>query len=497
MFKGVSKMFNMFKRRWFGLAVGFTFVGVCAAAAAGGGDGGGGHEDVFAPVLLELAMVVLLAMAGRAVAVRLKQPPVLGELIAGIVMGNIGYHLFQARFFSVIMHLTDLQAIFNAIWGTTASTADIVRTVFSPAQMAPGMAGDRMLAIVNSPQAAEYIVLGTALWIFSNLGVILLLFVVGYEMQIGELIKVGPRATLVAVVGVITPFVLGFVGSALLLPALGHNVHIFMGAILCATSVGITARVFKDLNRLATPEATMILGAAVIDDVLGLIILAIVAGIVKTGAVEFMGIAKITLYSVLFLGLAMLIGEKVIGWMIRHMQRLAGRDLKLLFPLSLAFVMAWLASLIGLAPIVGAFTAGLVFSENLFQRHPEKRAALDWIEPVEAIFVPIFFVLMGMQVNLAAFMQPDVVLLALAFILAAILGKLVCGLAGGKGVDALTIGVGMIPRGEVGLIFASIGKSMHILTDAVFSGIVIVVVVTTLITPIGLKWTLGRMSRRG
>ncbi|MCE5231481.1 cation:proton antiporter [bacterium] len=460
-----------------------------AAAAQNQGEAAVAHVDLFAPILLELAFIVILAVIGRMVAIRFKQPPVLGELIAGVVVSNIGYHLFDSKFFSLVMHLTDVQRVFEKVWATGKSAREVIQSM-------PGDIGERMVGMLTSGGAAELIILGIALWIFSNLGVILLLFIVGYEMRIGDFIKVGPRATLVAFVGVVTPFVLGFAGSALLLPQYTHAVHIFMGGILCATSVGITARVFKDLDRLSTPEATMILGAAVIDDVLGLIVLAVVGGIAQAGHIEFFEIGKITLYSILFLGLAMLIGEKWLGWAIKHLNRLAGRDLKLLLPLSLAFVLAWTANLIGLAPIVGAFTAGLIISEDLFQRHPEKRAAIDWLAPVEAIFAPIFFVLMGMQVDLAAFGQPAVVGLGLAFIVAAVAGKLVCGVVGGPGVDPMTIGIGMIPRGEVGLIFASIGKSMGVLSAEVFSAVVIVVVVSTLITPVGLKWAIARAEKK-
>lgn len=472
-------------------------VAATALAAAGQTDPAesSGHSDLFAPILVELALVVVLAIAGRMAAARLKQPPVLGELVAGILLSNIGYHVFHLKFFAIVMHLTDMQKIFERIWSAKESIAQAVQSVFASTGAAGGP-GDRMLEILGGSNAAELVILGLAIWIFSNLGVILLLFIVGYEMQVGDFIKVGPRATLVAIVGVIAPFLLGFVASAILLPEKPYEVDIFMGAILCATSVGITARVFQDLKRLSTPEATMILGAAVIDDVLGLIVLAVVAGIAQTGHIEILGILKITAYSIAFLGFAVLIGEKWVGWVVRHLNRLAGRDLKLLLPLSVAFVLAWVASLIGLAPIVGAFTAGLIFSEEIFSRHPEKRAAIEWIQPVEAIFSPIFFVLMGMQVDLASFTQPTVVAISLAFIVAAVVGKLVCGLVGGRGVDALTIGIGMIPRGEVGLIFASIGKSLGVLSNEVFSAVVIVVVVSTLITPVGLKWAIARAEKK-
>jgi Kef-type K+ transport system membrane component KefB len=258
--------------------------------------------------------------------------------------------------------------------------------------------------------------------------------------------------------------------------------------------VGITARVFKDLNKLHTPEAKVILGAAVIDDILGLILLAVVVGIVATGEVQVREVLRIVGLSLLFLSVVILLGERFLRWSILLVSLLEQRYLKLLFPLFLAFIMAWLANLIELATIVGAFAAGLILDERLFVRgEGEAHMTMEeLIAPLEALFAPIFFVLMGMQVNLASFLQPGTIWLALAFVVAAVLGKVVAGLPAGRGIDRLSVGIGMIPRGEVGLIFASVGKGLGVVTDAVFSAVVLMVMVTTLITPLGLKWALFR-----
>ena len=301
---------------------------------------------------------------------------------------------------------------------------------------------------------------------------------VGLQSSVAELRKVGVRASMVAVVGVAAPFVLGVVLGGWLLPEEGTSAHLFVAATLCATSVGITARVLKDLGKVQTPEARVILGAALIDDVLGLLLLAVVAGIATTGSVDPVEVARLSGLSVLFLGVVLLFGERIARGAAHIFERLDREGGKLLFPLALAFALAWVADLVQLASIVGAFAGGLIISEEYFAKGSRGWKIEDLVAPLETIFAPVFFVLMGMQVNLASFANPSTLLLAGAFTAAAIVGKLVAGLPAGRGVDRLSVGMGMVPRGEVGLIFASIGKTMGVVSDAVFSAIVIMVIAT-------------------
>ncbi|MDH3735190.1 MAG: cation:proton antiporter, partial [Gemmatimonadota bacterium] len=203
-------------------------------------------------------------------------------------------------------------------------------------------------------------------------------------------------------------------------------------------------------------------------------------------------IARISLLALLFLGTVLLLGERIAraaAWVFEHLDRQQG---KLLFPLALAFFLAWLANSVQLAAIVGAFAAGLIVSDDYFAEEPNGWRIEDLVHPLETIFAPVFFVLMGMQVNLASFSEPSTLLMAGAFTAVAIVGKLVAGAPAGRGVDRLTVGLGMIPRGEVGLIFASIGKGLGVVSDAVFSAIVIMVIVTTFVTPLALRWSMAR-----
>jgi len=312
---------------------------------------------------------------------------------------------------------------------------------------------------------------------------------------------------LVATLGVIAPFLLGWTVSAVFLPDASAYVHIFIGATLCATSVGITARVLRDLGRCQTSEARIILGAAVIDDVQGLVVLAAISGIIKaadTGTtMSTWAIMLIVIKAAAFLVLALIVGRWFAPRIFRFASRLKGSDLLLVTALGLCFGFAEIAKAIGLAAIVGAFAAGLILEEvqwrSFFDRG--EHTIEELIQPLAGFLVPIFFVTMGARVDLGTFKQVEVLGFAAVLTLAAVLGKQVCGLGVlQKGLDRISVGIGMVPRGEVGLIFAKIGSDLMykggaVISSGTLSAVVIMVVVTTMLTPPALKWSLGRSVR--
>jgi Kef-type K+ transport system membrane component KefB len=342
------------------------------------------------------------------------------------------------------------------------------------------------------------------------------------ESYIGEMKRVGLKALIVAVVGVALPFVGGYFAAGMLMPGMDGNVYLFLGATLTATSVGITARVFKDLNVLKTIEAQIVLGAAVIDDVLGLLILAIVGGIVSAGHVAAATVAILCLKALAFLAGSIVIGQLLAPRLGRLTARIhSGVGMKMALALMFCGAFAYAASaLAGLAPIVGAFAAGLIldpvhfkdfsaphladriraWSSRLKQsgggapadisaemedaaRHEEHMHVENLIEGVSSFFVPIFFVHTGLQVNLHVFTDLKTVGIALVITAVAFLGKLICGYSAGKGIDHKLVGFGMVPRGEVGLIFLNVGKGLGVVTDQIFAVGVIMVIMTTLLTP--------------
>jgi Kef-type K+ transport system membrane component KefB len=260
--------------------------------------------------------------------------------------------------------------------------------------------------------------------------------------------------------------------------------------------------VFRDIGKLRTKEAQVILGAAVIDDVLGLIVLAVVSGAItsaKLGEPMAVGsLIRLVLTAVLFLGGSLTLGVYLIPRIMNQLSRLRTSGVMLISSLLFAFALSWLAGAVGLAPIVGAFAAGLILEEVHFRGFREEITIEQLIRPVSTFLAPIFFVLMGIHVRLEVFGDTTVLALAGGLTLAAVAGKQVCGFGlVEKGLNRLAIGIGMIPRGEVGLIFANIGKSLGVIDAATFSAIVIMVMVTTLITPPLLKLSLDRPTRSG
>ena len=454
------------------------------------------HGDKFADTYLFVFFIIGGAVLGRYIARKLKQPPVLGELLIGVIMGAILYQ-FQAPVMTLIRHQDDVnQIIQNNLSNNETWEKTIKNTLPDEAFSIDGY-GETLLSIMESPEFPEIRITVEAIFLLSNIGVLLLLFLVGLETSIEEMVDVGVSSLIVAIVGVIAPFALGFFLLKFLIPGLHSNVYLFVGATLCATSIGITARVFKDMGKLNIAEAKIVLGAAVIDDVLGLIILAVVAGIVASGAISMSLIGLITFKAVLFLGITLFIGKKYLRHQIKFAALVEHRNIRLLFPFALLVILAWLSDMIGLASIVGAFAAGLIIKEEYFMDIDgnESDTVKSVMLPIETIFAPIFFVIMGLQVDLSTFLNFNIIGVALLLTLVAIIGKIISGIFI-KRMDKKIIGIGMIPRGEVGLIFASMGKVLGVLDSSLFSIIVIIVILTTFITPPGLKWAFDAYDRK-
>jgi Kef-type K+ transport system membrane component KefB len=329
--------------------------------------------------------------------------------------------------------------------------------------------------------------------LLAELGVLLLLFEIGLETDLREMFRVGPAALAVAVVGVALPFWFGYLywryaphaasGSGDLVSA-----AVFIGATLTATSVGITARVLSDLGRMSTVEARIIIGAAVIDDVLGLVILSVVSGVAAGAAVTVLGVLHTLAVAVGFLVVAVLLGRFLAPRLFDLIDRMRVRYVLVVASIAFGLALAALAGLAGSAMIIGAFAAGLILSgTNQFDTIEQE------VRPVASIFAPVFFVSVGASVNLGL-LNPSTpearatLLIAGVLILLAVLGKVAAGWAAPwTRFRRLVVGVGMVPRGEVGLIFADIGRRSGVLGDEVFGAVLLTVMVTTFIAPPALK----------
>jgi Kef-type K+ transport system membrane component KefB len=443
----------------------------------------GSHADPVVPILLALVLLTLAAVFGGRLMTLVKQPPVLGELIAGLLIGNLAYW-FGNPGITVLREGDALRRIADLALSSNVSLSEAALRLL-PA----GSHAERISAILAGTKGLDYVAVYSFVDLLSRIAILVLLFLVGLETNIGEMKRVGRTALSVAVIGVLAPMTLGLGTMKVLHPDSALARDLFIGGILTATSVGITARVLRDLRRDTTDEARVILGAAVLDDVLSLIVLAVVSALAVTGTVSVWSIGWTTAKAALFLGGSLSIGIWITPRVARKLANAGIHNVKVLTGWIFAFFLAWLASQAGLAAIVGAFAAGVILNE-IFDKEMEGLSLRELLSPVESLIVPLFFVWMGIQVKLEALASKDVLIAGAALTVVAIVGKVLSGLGCPKRMNRLAVGFGMMPRGEVGLIFAGIGKSIGVVDDGLFSAVILLVMVTTLLTPLALRWTL-------
>jgi Kef-type K+ transport system membrane component KefB len=332
------------------------------------------------------------------------------------------------------------------------------------------------------------------LHLMAELGVVLLLFLIGLETDMRRLLASGGPSTAVATVGVILPLVSGLLVGRLL--GYPFTIALLLGATLTATSVGITARVLSDLGRLKSEESQIILGAAVLDDILGLILLAIVGGLAVGKTITAWTVAKIVISAFGFIALALVLGSMLAPRIVAVVTKLRVGKALLFASIVFAFGLAWLADLVGAGMIIGAFAAGVVLARTKSAEEIEHE-----VRDLSQFFIPIFFVMVGAAVDLRSlnpFNSATRPFLMIGLLLTAvgIAGKVMAGFVAPRRVKRLVIGVGMVPRGEVGLIFAQLGLSTGLLTAGLYSSLAVVVVVTTFLAPPALRALLKKEGER-
>jgi Kef-type K+ transport system membrane component KefB len=340
-----------------------------------------------------------------------------------------------------------------------------------------------------------------------RLGAIVLLFDAGLALNVRDVLHVGGAAARVAVLGTVVSLALGWAVATWLLPGGAPVTRAFLAAAIGATSIGISARVLKDIGKTRTIEARTVLSAAVLDDVFGLIVISLVTGLAATGASRAgLSYAPLILVgkTVAFLGGAILLGRLLAPRMLAMAARIKTQSALVVIGLAFCFLLAWAADAAGLAAIVGAFTAGLVLEEGQWREFVDRgeRGLDQEIEPLSAFLAPLFFALIGIRTDLRVFTEPGALALAFGLTLAAFFGKLACGLGAQRGSNRLAVSFGMMPRGEVSLIIASLGLTLGeagrpVLDHRAYSELVMMVVLSTLETPFGLKWSFSRAGHNG
>lgn len=411
---------------------------------------------VLAGVLLSLVIIYLASKLVGELCARINLPPVLGELVGGVLVGVSALNLL----------------VFPGEGGNPGTDAFVMQFLELTAGLEP----------VALPQVAESI--GEVISVLSEIGVIILLFEIGLESDLKELIRVGPQAAVVAVVGVAVPFVAGTAGLMLLfgVPAIPA---VFAGAALTATSIGITAKVLAEIQQLSSREGQIIIGAAVLDDILGIIVLAVVASLAKTGEIQLSNIIYLVVGAAVFLIGSILLGRFLSPYFVALVDRLQTRGQLLISSLIFAFFLAYIGAAIQLEAILGAFAAGLILAETEKQKELEEQ-----VLPIADMLVPIFFVVVGAKTDVSVLNPFDPenrtgLIMAAFLVVVAIIGKTVTGLAvfGQPGINRLAIGVGMVPRGEVGLVFAGVGSGIGILSKPLEAAVIVMVILTTFLTP--------------
>lgn len=402
-------------------------------------------------ILVTLVVLYALARAGTVLVSRFGLPGLIGEIIMGVVIANLVIGDFS------LMEFLDL------------------------GMPAPGVEGDHGSGVYPIVYA------------MAELGVIFLLFTVGLETKVNDLMKSGKAAFFCALMGVIVPFILGF---ALIMGTEGNMNHaLFLAAAMVATSVGITARIIKDLKLMDTREARIIIAAAVIDDVLGMIVLAIVKGMAESGELSILNVASITLQAVVFVLVVIAICKWVIPRIYDYFEdrkkakEAAGKvpfsTNKLVLAIIVCLAMAALAEFIGLAAIIGAFLAGMMFADHAWEWDLESK-----IDSISTFLLSFFFLNVGLQVDIGTLGDTSVLVLVVVVIILAVISKLVgCSLGAKMGDRSLDsgslkiIGFGMAPRGEVGIIVAAIGLASGAMSQDLYAVVVLMSVITTIIAP--------------
>lgn len=419
---------------------------------------------ILAGVLLSLAVIYFSSKLGGELCTRLRLPPVLGELLLGVVVG-----------------VSALRLLVFAEGGEDGSHSLIMTVLQSTAHMTP------------ETFSHVFHVQSDVISVLAEIGVVVLLFEIGLESDLKELLRVGIQSTVVAVIGVVTPFMLGTVGLMVLFqtPAIPA---IFAGAALTATSIGITAKVLAEMQKLTSREGQIIVGAAVIDDVLGIIVLAVVAGLARDGQVKVGDVVYLIVSAAIFFIGAIWIGRLLNPFFVKLVNRMKTRGQVLLSALFFALILSYVSDILHLEAILGAFAAGLVLAET------EKREVIQaQVAPVADVLMPVFFVVVGARTDISV-LNPFVpenwegLIIAAFLIVVAIAGKVVTGFGvfGQPGINRWAIGVGMVPRGEVGLVFAAIGAATEALSDALNAAIIVMVILTTFLAPPLLRLTFGQ-----
>ncbi len=444
--------------------------------------------DPFAYILVELGLIIAAVVAGHILAQRLALPSILGELLIGMVIGNLLYWSGLSPLFFLIMHLGDASLLFREVWVTGASVIQAASNIFPPEELVPGGVGDRLINILVGDEGPGFLLMGSALWHFSNLGILFLLFKVSLGVRMDELLAAGRNSLFLALAGMISALGLGWLVAFLLLPEAVWSSHFLLASGLVSTSASIAIPLLAIFEKRYPHVVKIVIGAILIDDVLAIALISSAATFVQSGSQSVWSFVPGLVGVALFFSIILYISRKAPAWELPWLREMDEYQAKLLLPLGLAFFMAWFANLLHLSSIMGIFGAGLILNSlNLEQRCQGRVSVQDLVRPLARVFAPIFFVLLGMQINLGDFLSIKVLFMGVLLTGAAIGAKLLGGFLTAKGMEGALLGWAMVPRGEVALIVVAMGKSLGVITDDAYAAFMIMVIASMVLAPLMLQ----------
>ncbi len=441
--------------------------------------------DPFAYILVELGLIIAAVVSGHLIARRLQLPAILGELLVGLVIGNLLYWSELSPLFFLIMHLGDASLLFREVWVSGASVIDAAGNIFAPEELEPGGVGARLIDILVGDEGPGFLLMGSALWHFSNLGILFLWFRVALGMRLEDLLDVGRQSLLVAWSGAVAALVSGWLVLDWLLPEVECSTRLLLVSALVPTSASIALPLVESLQRRFSQLVPLALGAVLIADVTAVLLVSTAVTLVQAGAPSLAAASMQILGVMAYMAAILYLCRQAPRWELPWLAGMEEYQAKLLLPLGLAFLLAWIADLFSLSSLIGIFGAALLLNSLDLERRCRGRVSTrDLMQPLTQVFAPVFFVLLGMQINLVDFLSLEVLAMGVLLAAVAVGAKLIGSWLVLRRDEGWLLGWVLVPRGEMALIVAATAKSLGVMSDDVYAAFMLMVISSMLLASV-------------
>ncbi len=441
--------------------------------------------DPFAYIVVELGLIIAAVVVSHFISRRLYLPSILGELLVGLVVGNLLYWSGLSPLFLLIMHLGDASLLFREAWVTGASVIDVAGNIFAPEELEPGNIGARLINIMVGHESPGLVLMGSALWHFSNLGILFLWFRMALGMRLDDLLAVGRKAFYVAAGSMVVTLGLGLLVIRWLMPEAEWSTQFLLACGLIPTSASIALPLAATYERRFTSVARMAVDIILVADIAAVVLISTAISFVQTGSQTLWSAFPNLIGIAGYLAAVFYLCRKAPTWKLPWLSEMEEYKAKLLLPLGLAFLMAWIADLLTLSSLIGIFGAGMIINRlDLKKRCRGRLSAIDLMHPLTQLFAPAFFVLLGMQINLGSFLSFHVLGMSILLIGVAVGARLLCGWLVVQATEGWLLGWTMVPRGEMALVVAATGKSLGIMDDVAYAAFMVMVIASMILASI-------------